>query len=156
MNDAEELFERRRSEALRRFFDEIEEHSFGIVTQLGYQKLENKITEHNSQIERRFHNWFVAGLVAFSIIAVATGISLIGFGIVLSNQSDTDDKIQTQRYDSILQQCNEQNDRHTKTIAKAQSLPENSEKTVTMLVKELQPYTPDCKSYARNRVKGRF
>lgn len=94
-----------------------------------YEDLETKLDGHISQIEMQFKRWFLRGLVAFAVIAVTSGVALIGFGIVLNEQQKTSDQlevlveqnehfaldIQQQRRDTILAECEMTNARNKAT-----------------------------------------
>lgn len=94
--------DRRNDEGLRQFLDKLEagELPFGIITQTGY---------HN--LEKRFHNWFLTGMVAFVILGLSCAGAAFGFGYVL-------DKLQEQRESFIHDNCDAQNKRNTDTINK--------------------------------------
>lgn len=96
-----------------------------------YEELEKKLDGHITEIENRFQRWFVRGLIAFSIIGVATTVALVGFGIVLNEQKETSDQlqalvhqnqqfaldIQQQRRDTVFNSCTSTNERNKATQA---------------------------------------
>lgn len=91
-----------------------------------YEQLEERLDTHIGEIEKQFSRWFVRGLIAFAIIGIACAVSLVGFGIVLNEVSDTADQVQAQtaankataaqiqqqRQDSIKTECERTNKRH--------------------------------------------
>lgn len=142
-------------ENLEKLTAKLDEHPFGIITQLGYQNLEERI-----------ETWISRGLIAFSIIGLACALSLVGFGIVLSNQSDTTQKIQTQRYQVLLTNCLDQNERHNNVVQRIDDavsvIPppereraEEKSKPFRLILDAAVPYRDDCPGYAHRRLKGR-
>lgn len=95
---------------------ETEEHKIIDRRKNGYEEVERKLDLHAAEIEARFSRWFVVGLIAFSIIAVTSGVALIGYGLVLRSQADFTRDIQQQRREATFDTCKETNDRnkHTK------------------------------------------
>lgn len=107
-----------------------------------------KLEKNTEYVEKRLGRFFFKALIAFAIIGMSSAGSLFGFTVVLK-------EIQTQRYDTIVMNCEQQNDRHDKTIARAKELlPERVQEAVILIVNELQPYVEDCEAFARKRVKG--
>lgn len=106
---------RRTNAALRKFFENPEDYSFGIVTQRGYKELEDKFNNHAEDIQQRFRRWFILGMVAFACVALTSSAALVGFGFLLSKQSETTDEIQSQRKAAIRTSCEDQNERHDRT-----------------------------------------
>lgn len=70
-----------------------------------YASLEERIDQHVDHIEAQLQRWIRRGLVAFSIIALACVLGLVGYGVVLR-------EIQNQRHSA----CQAQNDRHDRTV----------------------------------------
>jgi hypothetical protein len=75
------------------------------------EALEEHVDAHVERIEARLSKWLRRGLIAFSIIAIACAISLLGFRSVT-------EQIQTQREDYIRFSCEAQNIRHVNAINK--------------------------------------
>jgi hypothetical protein len=107
--------ERRNDSFLRDILDNLDQYAFGIITQHGYRELERKLNEHAQTIEDKFHRWFVRGLVAFAVIAVACVSALVGFGIVQSNQGNLIQQVKNTRRSFVRDSCRAQNKRHDKT-----------------------------------------
>lgn len=162
---SEEAPERRSSPGLRELVDNVEELSFGIITQKGYRELEGKLGKHADKIEERFHRWFLAGLIAFSIIAITSAGALTGFGVLLTKQGNLTNKIQQQRYDSLLDACLDQNARHDDVVSKIdqavaetpppparQKRAQESAKPFKLILEAAVPHTDDCRAFARSRV----
>lgn len=107
--------DRRNDEGLRQFLEglENEELPFGIITQKGYHDL-----------EKRFHNWFLTGMVAFVILGLSCAGAAFGFGYVL-------DKIQKQRESFIHDNCDAQNQRNTDTINELTAATNNARNEAT-------------------------
>lgn len=94
-----------------------------------YRALENKVDEYFDHIEARLSRFFTKALFIFATISLTSAFALLGFGIVLGNQRDTNDKlkdqvkanrrlglaIQEQRRNFILDSCREQNRRNRNT-----------------------------------------
>jgi hypothetical protein len=115
MSMRDEPLDRRRERFLRDFFENSELYTFGIITQKGYKDLEDRLTAHAAEVQRRFHRWFIITLSAFAIIALSSTVGLIGFGVVLGKQGKTTDEIQQQRRDFVRGSCTDQNRRHDDT-----------------------------------------
>jgi hypothetical protein len=92
MSMRDEPLDRRRERFLRDFFENSELYTFGIITQKGYKDLEDRLTAHAAEVQRRFHRWFIITLSAFAIIALSSTVGLIGFGVVLGKQGKTTDE----------------------------------------------------------------
>lgn len=71
-----------------------------------YRALAKRIDDHADHIENKLQKWIRRGLIAFSIIALACTLALIGYGASLHS-------VQGQRHDS----CLNQNQRHDRTLA---------------------------------------
>ena len=82
----------------------------------GYADLEKKLDDHAEKLDKRLAAFIRQGMIVFGILALTNTISLVGFGILLSKQGQTTADIQTQRRESILRSCLEQNVRHDNTI----------------------------------------
>lgn len=101
-----------------------------------YRALENKVDEYFDHIEARLSRFFTKALFIFATISLTSAFALLGFGIVLGNQRDTNDKleeqvkanqeqvkanrrlglaIQEQRRNFIFDSCREQNRRNRNT-----------------------------------------
>lgn len=141
--------------ALEELLANIDKHPFGIITQRGYQELENVIQK-----------WIFRGLVAFAIIGVFCGLSLVGFGILLTNQSNTTQEIQNQRYKATLDSCKETNARHNNVIKRTDEAvaatpeaerkrAEEGAKPFKLILEAAVPFTQDCEAFARDRVEGK-
>lgn len=110
---------------------------------------------HYDAVEVRLARFVNKSLIAFAVIGVTCAISILGFGFVLKQQHDTSNDIQRQRFEALVYACNQQNDRHDRTIEKANKLlPAQGRLLVILLVNELQPYVPDCVAMAKTKVKG--
>lgn len=157
--------ERRTDKTLREVIDNLAENPFGIITQRGYQELERKIDDYANEIENRFHKWLLGGIIAFAVIGLACTTSLVGFGVLLTNQGNATHEIQQQRYTAVLDSCLDQNVRHDNVIAAideavAQTPKANRKRAkesagpFKLILEAAVPYTMDCRALARNRVKG--
>lgn len=159
--------DRRKDQSLSTLIEHLDELDFGIITARGYEKLEKKLDNHANGIENRFHRWFVGGLIAFALMGLACSGSLIGFGILLTEQGNLTNKIQQQRYDSLLETCENQNTRHDDVIKKIddavaevpppparQRRAKESAKPFKLILEAAVPHTKDCRAYAHNRVTG--
>lgn len=102
----DEEADRRKDEQLREILDDLEndEVSFGIITQTGYQDL-----------EKRFHKWFLTGMVAFVLLGLTTVAAGFGFSYLLG-------QIQKNRERFIHDNCSAQNTRNTVTVTKLTEL----------------------------------
>jgi hypothetical protein len=150
---------------LEELIERIEEHPFGIITRKGYQELKKQISDYSEKIEDRFHRWFVIALTAFAVMSIATGISLVGFGILLARQSGITSQIQDQRYGALLDSCLDTNERHDNAFALidkaiAAAPPERAKRAqessgpFKLIINATVPYTKDCRKLARERVQG--
>lgn len=165
--DQDPVGDRRGESFLRMIFENIDQYAFGIITQHGYQELENKVNAHALEIEKKFHKWFVRGLVAFGIMALCCTVSLAGFGILLNTQSNITNQIQVQRYNSVLDLCKDQNKRHDNVIKQIdaavaevpppparQRRARQSAKPFKLILEAAVPHTKNCVEAARARVRG--
>lgn len=87
------------------------------------------LTAHIEANDWRLRRFFTGALIAFAIIGLATTAALLGFGIVLRDQQQTQDQlkalvkqnnqfasdIQQQRVDFTRQTCEDTNHRHDNT-----------------------------------------
>jgi hypothetical protein len=94
-----------------------------------YAALEAKVHEYFDAVEARLNRFFAKALFIFATISITSAIALLGFGILLGDQRDTNDKlerevqtnrrlglaIQDQRRNLISDSCKEQNDRNRNT-----------------------------------------
>lgn len=106
------------------------------------------------ELENRFRRFFTKALIAFAVVGISSAFAIGGFGFVLKRQARDAREIQLQRYQSLVVNCEAQNARNMGTIAKAKSLKPATQKTVMLLVDELQPFVKDCDAFAGRRVKG--
>jgi len=95
----------------------------------GYKELEERLDAHAAEIAHRFKKRYRGMLIAFSIIGLSSAVALVGFGIVLEQQGNQQDRIeqlaeenqtlaldiQSQRAKSVRLACEDQNDRNTQT-----------------------------------------
>jgi len=99
-------------------------------------------------------------LTAFVVVGLSCAAAIFGFGFVLR-------EIQQQRFDSLVQTCQETNQRNQKVNAEIDSainnLPEQQTKeqeagtaAFRLIIEAAVPYTDDCHAYASERVKGYF
>lgn len=125
----------------------------------------NVLEYHATQITNRFTRFYKKALIAFAILGVTNTVALVGFGIVLDNQSDLSADIQQQRFDTLVQFCQDTNQRNAavnKEINDAvlqQSDAEqkaNAEGTAAfrLIINASVPYTENCTEEASNLVKG--
>lgn len=132
-----------------------EENLEGVERRQGYTELAARIDKHAHDVEQRLERFFAKALAAFAVIGLASAIALLGFGYVLQKQGIQADDIQDQRYEVLVENCQRQNARHDRTIARANSfLDKEARRTVIILVNELQPFIPNCEELARAKVKG--
>jgi hypothetical protein len=117
-DEQERLPDRRGESFLRLVFENIDQYAFGIITQHGYQELEDKLSKHAKGIEEKLHRWLVRGMIILGCMALCTIIALVGFGVVLSQQSDTQASFKNTRKAFVRDSCAAQNKRHDKTIKK--------------------------------------
>lgn len=96
----------------------------------GYPELGEQLEKHADRLENRLHSFFTRALIVIAIIGFFTAVSLVGFGLVLNEQQNTQDQlkklvvqnkkfandIQQQRRDSIIDTCQAQNKRHDGSI----------------------------------------
>lgn len=147
--------ERRTDQTLRGLLESIDEHPFGIITQRGYQELEDTIKK-----------WIFRGLVAFAVIGLACAISLVGFGILLTKQGNNTQEIQDQRYKATLDSCMDTNARHDNVILRIDDAvattpkaerkrAEEGAKPFKLILEAAVPFTKDCEAFARDRVEGK-
>lgn len=143
------------SVALQELMSTLEKHPFGIITQKGYAELQDRI-----------HRIVVVSLVIFGIMGLANAVALVGFRIILGNQSKVANDIQQQRYDSVLEACEDQNDRHDDVIKQIddavagtppppvrQRRAKEGAKPFKLILEAAVPYTEDCHELADRRVK---
>lgn len=95
------------------------------------ESLEDHVDEHIEHIEARLSTWLVRGLVAFGIIAFCCMVSLIGFGVVLSQIQDT-------RKGFVRDSCIAQNKRHDEAIGKFNRAADDSVKRNPEFAKEIE------------------
>lgn len=121
-----------------------------------YDDVDLKFEELALAEAKRLRGFFIKALFAFAVLGMTSAGALLGFGIVLNKQRETSRIIQKQRYNSIYENCIQQNYRHSNTVKKAKRiLPVDSQKAVILLVNELQPYVDNCVMQAKNRVQGK-
>lgn len=125
----------------------------------GYQELAEEMKEelqaHADRSERRLHSFFAKSLIVFAILGITSAGSLLGFGIVLGKQKQVTREIQQERYNTLLSNCEAQNDRHDRAILRAESiLSKEGQKSVRLLVDELQPMIDNCEVYSEARTRG--
>jgi len=91
-----------------------------------YAALEAKVHEYFDEVESRLNRFFTKALFIFATISVSSAVALLGFGILLGDQKDTNDKlkdqvqtnrllgiaIQNQRANFISTSCQDQNRRN--------------------------------------------
>jgi len=137
----------------------------------GYEEVERKLDEHAEEIRMLFRKWFIIGLIAFSIIAVSSGVALIGYGLVLRSQADFTRDIQEQRREATLDACQETNERNEATkkalevgsTEDQRNAPDDAARqeirrrvAVTIaLIDALVPHK-DCQKLVTERVQGKL
>lgn len=157
----------RTNEVLQDLIENLDNHPFGIITQRGYAELQNQLKRQADKVEERFHRWLTMGLVAFGIIALGTTTALVGYGILLTKQGNITNRIQVQRYDSLLDSCLDQNQRHDAVIKKIdevvaavppppakQKEAREGAKPFKLILEAAVPHTADCRKFAHGRVQG--
>lgn len=154
------------SEELKRFVREMDEerrHTADRREPGWYEDLKTELTEHADRLEDRLRRFYSRALGAFAVIGIACAIALAGFGIVLDAQKTTTEKIQKQRYDSILENCLDTNVRHDNAIKKidiaAAKAPKNQRDprgiaAFKAIIEATVPYTSDCRVFASKRLRG--
>jgi hypothetical protein len=116
--------------------------------------LRKELNDHADRIEARLHRFFMRALAALAIVGIASAVGLLGFGIVLKKQAEVSRDIQQSRFELQLDNCLKQNERHNKTLTKAEERFSSEALTaVKLLVNELQPYTKNCVASSRNKVQ---
>jgi preprotein translocase subunit SecF len=90
----------------------------------GYAELETKLNAHVESSRSQLHRFFNWGIAILAVVGLTTAASIFGFGIVLNQQGQQNNKIaeaqaqiQQQREDSIRSSCEDQNARHDNTVA---------------------------------------
>jgi len=102
----------------------------------------------------------VKALTAMVVVGLSCAAAIFGFGFVLK-------EIQQQRFDSLVQTCQETNQRNQKVNAQIDTainqLPKEQTKeeeaataAFRLIIEAAVPYTDDCHAYAKERVKGYF
>lgn len=120
-----------------------------------YKLLKVRSDIHYEVMELKLARFVKKAMWAFAFIGITSIVGLAGFGVLLSKQHHTSDEIQQQRFESLVTTCQQQNDRHDRTILKARALlPPANRELVILLVNELQPYVEDCVAVAKSKVKG--
>lgn len=61
----------------------------------GYKEIAKTIDDRMHYLEVCFQRWLRRGLIGFAVIGLACTLGLLGFGIVLHNQSRTDKEIKS-------------------------------------------------------------
>lgn len=133
----------------------------------GYVELEEKINEHQKEIERRLRRFFIKALIAFAVIGCASAISIFGFGLVLKRQANTTRQIQKERFDSLVLNCKDTNARNKEVNNKIddaiaavppgveQKKAQEQSGPFRLILEAAVPKVDDCKKYAKIRVKER-
>jgi hypothetical protein len=134
----EEPLDRRRERFLRDFFENSELYTFGIITQTGYNELKNKIQKMAEKNEARLHRWLVLGLAAFVIVGLSSTAAIVGLTILLGKQKHVTTEIQAQRKDTIRKNCQDQNKRHDRTLARLDTAEKNAEKHAKTLRRKMK------------------
>lgn len=116
--EEEMQIERRTDSFLRDILDNLDQYAFGIITQHGYRELEAMLNNHAEAIEKKFHRWFVRGLIAFGIMAMGVALGLVGYGILLHKQNNVIHAFKGTRKAFVRDSCEAQNKRHDATIAR--------------------------------------
>lgn len=149
-----------------------------------YDDPNKALNEHIEENDRRLRRFFIGALIAFSIVGLATTVSLIGFGIVLHQQQDTSNQlkeivaankhlvsdIQRQRRESITDECTAQNARHNGAVkalneGAAHDIAHHKElglrageierrKAVTIALLDALQPVQDCQKLVRDSVQG--
>lgn len=124
-----------------------------------YATLEAKVHEYFDEVETRLNRFFTKALFIFATISITSAVALLGFGILLGDQRDTNDKlkdqvqtnrllglaIQNQRRNFIFENCRDQN-RRNRDAKKA--LPEQA-----LLIDTLLPIQ-NCQQVVKDGLKG--
>lgn len=122
-------------------------------------------TPHQEYLELRLRTFFSKMLGVMVVLGVSNAIALLGFGIVLGKESDLTDKIQRERYDALVTNCAETNQRYkdvnsriddaiAKLPPKGQKAAETKARPFRLIISAAVPFTQDCPAYAESRVKG--
>lgn len=125
-----------------------------------------ELQKHADRIEARLHRFFVRMLAVVAFIGLMSAFGLVGYGILLHKQHQTTDQIQAQRYDAILENCNDTNSKNiavNEQIDKAiAALPINKQVTAEkqtpafrLILNASVPLTRDCYAFADARVQGK-
>lgn len=134
----EEPLDRRRERFLRDFFENSELYTFGIITQTGYNELKRNIKDMAQKNEDRLHRWLVRGLIAFGIVGLSSTAAIIGMAIVVHNQKNVTNSIQAQRRNTILGNCQDQNRRHDRTLARLAKAEKDAEAKANTLQQRMK------------------
>ncbi len=124
-----------------------------------YESLEIKVHEYFEEVETRLNQFFIKALFIFATISITSAVALLGFGILLGDQRETNDKlkdqvqtnrllslaIQNQRRNFIFENCRDQN-RRNRDAKKA--LPDQS-----LLIDTLIPIQ-NCRQAVKDGLKG--
>lgn len=102
-------------ELAKRLDEHIEKHEKALEEQA--KEHDKAIKQYAQHSEDRLSRFFSKALIAFAVIGLISAGSLFGFGVVLQNQSEASDDIQTQREESIRTACEDTNKRHDDTSA---------------------------------------
>lgn len=127
--------------------------------QAGYKLLEERLDKFEKHLDDRLRNFFIKVLIAFAVLGL-TSVSAAAGAIIALNE------IQNQRYNSVLESCQDTNQRNTAVLDQinqaVQNIPpekqtkEQKQGTAAfrLIISAAVPYTPDCESFAEDRVAG--
>lgn len=125
----------------------------------GIKILELKLEEFEQRIDKRLSGFVIKILIAFTILGITSIGAAAGAIIALG-------EIQDQRYNSLLESCQDQNQRNlavndqinqaVQDIPPEKQTKEQKQGTAAfkLIISAAVPYTPDCEAFANERVKG--
>lgn len=125
----------------------------------GYKLLEERLDRFETHLDERLHGFFVKMMIAFALLGFTSVGAAIGAFVALN-------EIQDQRYNSLLESCQDQNDRNARVnneINKAlMAIPpgpkhDRAEKNTgpfRLIISAAVPHTDDCAAFAADRIKG--
>lgn len=131
-----------------------------------YEELKTELDSHADRIEARLRRFYIRALIGFAVLGIACALGLLGFSAVLKNYHTVAQQIQNQRFNALLQNCLDTNERNNQVLSRideaVNQIPPGarhdravkSSQPFKLIITAAVPFTKDCHAYARNRVKG--